>query len=261
MKKTIFAIVIALIVTYLLIGSFLYFSQASLLYFPTEQNFDECIGFEDYEKKSKMGTRFYFKNNSQDTLIVYYHGNAGSACDRSRFKHVFEESGASLLFVEYAGYSNDDVKPSRDLILKDVENIHQFILESNYKNIVLYGQSIGSGAASYYASLGGVNHMILVTPFSKLVNVAQSKYKIYPANILLKERYDNVEWLKNYNNSLTIIHGSEDGIVPSRFSQQLFDETSTLNKSYILIDGRGHNDIWLSPEFQNTVKEYINTVE
>lgn len=249
---------IQLIIIYILFGIYLFLNQKSMIYYPNNQDFEECSGFKDYQKINHNGTRFYYKHGSADKVIIYYHGNAGSACDRSYFKNVFEQSNASLIFVEYAGYSNDKKKPSRNLILKDVQNVHNYVRQNPYKNVIVYGQSIGAGAASYHAFLGNVNHLILVTPFSRLRDVAQSQYIIYPVSILLTEKYDNIKWLQNYEGKIIILHGDKDFIIPQKFSQKLFDEIPTKNKEYLLIKGKGHNDIWSSSVFKNKIIEYIN---
>ncbi len=243
---------------YVLFGIFLFMNQKSILYYPTHQNFETCESFQDYQKINHNGTRFYLKENSKDKIIVYYHGNAGSACDRSLSKETFEQNNASVIFVEYAGYSNDTVKPSQKLILQDVENVHNYIKQNSYKNIIVYGQSIGSGAASYHASLNNVDQLILATPFSTLKELAQSKYIIYPTALILTERYNNLEWLKNYQGDILIIHGNNDQIIPHKFSQKLFNQLNTKNKEYVLIKKAGHNDIWSFPEFKNKISEFIN---
>lgn len=259
--RSILRVFIGIVVLYVLFGFFLFVGQKSFLYYPDNQDFDSCYGFEDYEKVVFNGTRFYFKEGVEEKIIVYYHGNAGSACDRSYFKSIFEKSNASLIFVEYAGYSNDDVKPSRERIIRDVENVQMFVVEKDYSNVVIYGQSIGSGAASYHAYLGGVDDLILVTPFANLDDVAQSKYIVYPAFFLLREKYDNVKWLENYEGSLLIVHGDKDLVIPHKFSQKLFDEVYVKDKEYVLIEGIGHNDIWNSYLFQDTISNYINGLE
>lgn len=253
-------VLVMVLIIYILFGLFLFFSQKSLLYYPTNQDFYECIGFENYDKLNYNGTRFYYKEGAdKDNVIVYYHGNAGSACDRSAFKSIFEQSNASLIFAEYAGYSNDNENsPSRNLILRDVENLYNYIENEEFEEVLVYGQSIGSGAASYHSYLGEVDYLILVTPFSNLEEVVQSKYIIYPASILFRENFDNNKWLENYKGSLLIIHGSSDVVIPHKFSQELFEEVSTQNKEYILIEDRGHNDIWYSSLFRETISRSIN---
>ena len=251
-------ILIRLIIIYLLFGLFLFFTQKSMLYYPDNQDFESCSGFDDYQKINFNGTRFYYKQNSLDNVIVYYHGNAGSACDRSYFKPFFEQSNSSVIFVEYAGYSNDNKGPSRDLILQDVDNIQGFVKENSFKNVIVYGQSIGSGAASYHSSIGNVDSLILVGSFSNLDDVVQSKYTIYPASILLREKYNNKEWLQNFKGNMIVLHGDSDQAIPHSFSQKLFDEATTEKKEYVLIEGKGHNDIWNSSIFREKLIEFID---
>lgn len=89
-KKMISSVIIAMIITYFLVGLYLFFFQKSMIYFPNDQDFESCTGFKDYEKINHNGTRFYLKQIS-DQAIIYYHGNAGSACDRSFIKDLFEQ--------------------------------------------------------------------------------------------------------------------------------------------------------------------------
>lgn len=243
---------------YLLFALYLFFIQKSMIYYPDNQNFVTCTAFNDYEKLEHNGTRFYYKENSLEDVFVYYHGNAGSACDRAYHKSIFEESGRSVIFVEYIGYSADDKEPSQKLILKDVENIHEFIEAKYFEDIIVYGQSIGSGAASYHALLGNVNSLILVSTFSSLDDIVQSKYIVYPASILLREKYNNSEWLENFKGDLLILHGDSDVDIPARFSQKLFDGIENENKEYILIEGAGHNDMWSFNEFKTRIINFLS---
>ena len=243
---------------YFLFGLFLFFNQKSMLYYPDNQDFENCIAFNDYEKLEQNGTRFYYKENSLDELIIYYHGNAGSACDRAYNKEIFEDSGRSVIFLEYAGYSNNDKQPSQKLILKDVENLEEFIKTKDFKDIIVYGQSIGSGPASYHASISQIDSLILVSTFSNLVDLVQSKYIVYPASILLQEKYDNLENLKNFDGELLMLHGDSDSGIPARFSRDLFNQLEMKDKEYVLIKGVGHNDIWFSEDFINRLSSFIN---
>lgn len=251
-------IIIVFIVVYVLIGLLLYVFQKSLLYHPNKQDFYTCQAFKEYKKKTFNGTRFYYKQGNNETVIIHYHGNAGSTCDRSFTRPMFEQFDASIIYVEYAGYSNDTVRPSKKRILKDVKNIHNFVMQENYTNIIVYGQSLGSAAASYQAYLGNVNHLILVTPFSTLQELAQSMFKIYPASLILTEKFDNIKWLKEYENNLIIIHGDKDKIIPPKFSKILYNKVSNKNKEFVLIQGSGHNDIWRHSEFQQTLTSFLD---
>lgn len=243
---------------YILFGFILYFYQNNFLYYPDNQNFYDCNGFNDYEKIMYNGTRFYFKENNNDNINIIYHGNAGSACQRSYYKFLFEQNNASIIFVEYTGYSNDSKSPSKNLIFKDVENIHEYIRKNkNYSKIMVYGESIGSGAASYHTSLGSVNCLILSAPFSKLEDVVKEKYPIYPISILLKEDYDNIQLLKNYTGEVLILHGDSDAVISNNFSKELFESLISEKKEYVLIEKKGHNDLWDSTLYVEKLSKEI----
>jgi hypothetical protein len=249
-------IISIILFVYILLGAVLFFSQRSMIYFPSTQDFDSCSGFSEYEKVRYNGTRMYVKNQSPD-VIIYYHGNAGSACDRSITSSVFEETGSSVIYVEYAGYSNDPQPPSRERILNDVRNVQAFTAEKGYDRVTVYGQSIGSGPASYHASLGNVDTVILVTPFARLSDVAQSQFPMYPVGLLLQEDYDNVSWLSEYDGDVIILHGDQDEVIADRFSRDLYEELQTGKKEYLRIEGVGHNDMWSSASFRNTLSDLL----
>ena len=243
------------LLVYLLFGVFIFISHRSMIYHPdlVPSNFDHCPAFDDSEQINTNGTRAYYKHTT-DKIIVVYHGNAGSACDRSYLKNVFEENEYSYLFVEYAGYGGDQKKPSRELLFRDAENIVSFLKTKNYTQTLLFAESVGSGVASYHATLMSVDRILFISPFDSLVNLAQTKLPVYPMFLLekgSKENYDNLALLREYAGELTIIHGAKDNVIPLKRGKALFENINIPNKEFIIIDGAGHNDIY---NFESTWK-------
>ena len=221
----------------------MYLIQAKFVYFPDKRGFYSCSAFNDAQKLDANGTRFYFKKNS-DRLVIVYHGNAGSACDRHFLKKVFEDAGYSYIFAEYAGYADDKKSPSKKLLMQDAKNIGSFVKDGKFSKVVLFGESLGTALASYHSTLADVDGIILVAPFDSMLNIAKRQYPIYPVGLLLREDYDNIKSLKGYKGKITIIHGSKDGIVPISMARNLFDRLDTDKKSFIEVEGAGHNDIY-----------------
>jgi fermentation-respiration switch protein FrsA (DUF1100 family) len=235
--------------------------QDRATYFPTPQDFDNCPGFANAQKINHNGTRMYFTHyESSAALVIVFHGNAGSACDRRYLKTILDERGVSSLFVEYAGYSNDTKKPSRDLILKDADNAMAYAKSQNPKKIILLSESIGGGAASHLAK-DNPDAIILISPFSKLSDVARVHYPIYPIGLMIRADFDNVAALSKYRGRVAIIHGTADNVIPMKLSKTLFD-TIVASKKYYTINGAGHNDILgftqtndaLNSELNETIK-------
>jgi uncharacterized protein len=230
-------------VLYCIFALFFFFMQRKMMYFPNSQDFNSCGGFGDAEKIDINGTRAYFKKTS-DKLIVVYHGNAGSACDRTFLKEIFEKLDYSYLFVEYSGYSNDKRKPSKELLLNDVRNVNGYLSGKNFEETALFGESLGTGLASYHSTLAAADKIILVEPFDSILNFTKRNYRFLPVQTILKEDYDNIRWLRGFKGEITIIHGKADDIMPLSHAENLFRNINSTNKNMAIIDGAGHNDIY-----------------
>lgn len=244
------------IVVYILVGTLLFFRQNKMIYFPDNQDFEKCIGFANAQKIDANGTRAYFKENSK-TLVVFYHGNAGSACDRTYIKDVIEKHGLSFLIVEYAGYSNDQRDPSKELLLKDAENMANFIEKQNFEKVLLVGESLGGAIAAHHANVGKHDKILLLTPFDSLAAVAKDAFPLFPTQMLMKENYNNVEMLQDKDN-VWIVHGTEDEIIPQQHAKKLFESLKGENNQYFQITGAGHNNIFNFDETQKVLSNFLS---
>jgi len=237
-------------------GIFLYLFQKNIVYHPNNQDFYSCPGFQDAEKITLKDTRFYYKQNSKK-LLIYYHGNAGSACDRHFIKDRFEKLGYSYIFVEYTGYSADSKKPSKPLLLKDVENVNNFIKDIEYDELILVGSSLGSAFASYHSTLTSVDKIILISAFDSLLNVAKALYPFYPIKYMLKENYDNYEWLNGFSGKLLLLHPEKDTVVNIKHGERFFKRLEFSKKKFVRLKGVGHNDLFLNNMFWKEVTLFL----
>ena len=228
------------------------------MYFPSSQDFFECQGFQGFERRTYNITNFYFLDENSDNVLVYYHGNAGSVCDRSILAEYFFGLNHSIIFVEYFGYGNSDSSPSKEGILSNVEDINNFILSNNFSSVTAIGSSLGSGAASYQSFVGHVDNLILINPFDSILNVASKRYFFYPVRFILTENFDNVFWLEDFSGRVSIFHSELDRVVSPYHSENLYNSLSAENKSYLLIKGASHNTIWNSNVFISEIRSAVS---
>lgn len=258
MKKFIKSIIVIIIFLYVGFGLVLFIFQKSLVYYPDKQDFNLCADFRDSEKLNLNSTRVYYKKNSEK-LVIFYHGNAGSACMRAYLKDEFEKQGLSYLFVEYAGYSNDSNKPSKELLMKDVENVNQFIADKQFSKIIIAGESLGTALAVYHSSIASVDKLLLISPFYRMADMAKNNYGIYPISLMLTENYDSAKWIRSSQaKNIEIIHGSADEIVPIEQSRKLFNEARTASKKFVEVAGAHHNDIYNFDETYKNMMEFLS---
>ena len=214
------------------------------------------------EQFDHRGTKFYKTEGLNDTVIVYYHGNAGTACDRYEVRELLTQTGASLLFVEYPGYAGDTEKTTEKSIINTVDHVIEYLSE-NYEektNVIVIGRSIGTGAAAHHAARGALDATILISPFTSLPAVAQLHYRVYPADLLMKDHFDNEQSLRDFTENVTIIHGKNDTIIPQEIGYALYEELQTQKKHFVSIESGDHNNLMEIEEFRTVFRDTVNTM-
>ena len=240
---------------YITFGILITIKQESIVYHPNSQDFYDCPAFQAADKVTHNGTRMYVQSSNKPTVVLY-HGNAGSACDRAFYTNMFTSAGYGYIVVEYAGYSAGKSQPSHELIKQDVQNVVNYLSENDITNVTVAGESIGTGAATHHASLQAPNKLILISPFTNLLDIAKSRFWFYPTSRLVDNAFDNGTALEAYENEILIIHGNEDNIIPYKLGDSLFSDL-TVEKTLVTIDGAGHNNLFMYPETYQAITDFL----
>ena len=243
-------------VFYITFGLYLYINQERVVYHPSAQDFNSCPGFSKAEKVSYESTRMYVKTQDDEPVIVLYHGNAGSACDRAFYADLFSNAGYGYIIVEYAGYSNDTRVSSHTLVKEDVEHVAAYLEKHGLQSFIVVGESIGTGAAAYHASIDPPEKLLLISPFTDLEAVAHNRFWFYPTGIMVNNAFDNVSALDAYAGEATIIHGLNDTIIPHRLGSQLFQSLQT-TKKLVSIENADHNDLFQYEDTYTAINEFL----
>jgi pimeloyl-ACP methyl ester carboxylesterase len=247
--------IILFLIFYISFGVWLMLFQERVIYQPGEQVFDDCPALHDAAVVTHNGTRMYV-NSSTGPTVLLYHGNAGSACDRAFYADLFTQANFGYVLVEYAGYSNDPRRPTHELLKQDVHNVIDYLDQTQTTDILIVGESIGTGFASYHTSLIPPSRLLLITPFTDLAALARKRFWFYPTNLLVDNALDNTTALAAYPGPVAIIHGTDDGLIPFTLGQQVaagLGDRSTL----IAIDGAGHNDLFTYPTTYAAINEFL----
>lgn len=260
-KGVTFALLRVVILVYLGLGVVLYLRQDRMIFFPDQTPFTDCPQFSDAAQVNMEGTRgYFFSYGSSSDLIVLYHGNAGRACDREAYNMIALSSRVSILLVEYTGYAGDGAPPSVRSLLRDVEHVEQWAKMKAPKRLIIIGESIGSGPASYHASLSRPQKLALIAPFDRLHNVAADVYPVYPMGILLKDDLHNEKWARGAG-SVLIIHGTNDPAIHFSHGKALFDSLPQSDKQFIALPGATHEDVLSSYQTFSAIMHYITDKE
>ena len=247
LKRVLFTTARIAVLVYVGFGLLLFFGQRSLLYYPSDVTFGDCSTLREAEAVTlPSGARGYWLEVPEaETIVVIYHGNAGSACDRAIYAKFFESLGLSTFIAEYAGYGSDSRgAPTQSRILADAEAVAAYINQKGFSRTILVGKSLGASVAAYHASLYAPNLLILVNPTVSIEKRAKELYPLYPVSLLLRERYDTLTWAsKNTEVPIRLIHAGADELIPPHHSQELYEKLPQTDKTLNIIEGATHNTL------------------
>lgn len=261
-KRSIWALAFFL-VFYVSFFFYLISNQDNIIYHPPNRDFETCNQFPQQTKTVEHGqTRMYHRHNSEsDKVIIFYHGNGNVACDLGFLANSFEVTGVSYIFPEYIGYGGDGKKPSSEEIKNNVKDVIDYLEIQNYKEIIVIGQSVGTGIASYHVSQSSdVNKLLLISPFDSIVDVAVKRFIFYPDFLIrsfVENPFDNIKNLSDYTGEIIILHGNKDIVIPLERGKNLFENLKTENKEMVVIPDVGHNNIFDKEKVIREIKEFI----
>ena len=99
-------------------------------------------------------------------------------------------------------------------------------------DIVLYGESLGTGIATHVAQKYEFAGVILESPFTSMVDAAKNVYPYFPIRFLLKDKYESDKKIKNLKSPILIMHGEADKIVPFWMGKKMYKLANEPKYSY-----------------------------
>lgn len=231
--------------------------QRNLIYFPSRASADALvgraagIGLQAWRAAdgATIGWKPATSRNARHRMLVF-HGNAGYALDRDYFVKGLQALGDEweVFLFEYPGYGAREGTPSEATFKAAAAQALESLLAADSRPVFILGESLGSGVASYLAAtfpeqLAG---LLLVTPFSSLVDVAARHYPFLPVRFLLSERYDSIQALSHYRGPVAFLLAGRDEIVTTELGRQLHDSYS--GPRWLRIEAHaGHNTLPYHP--------------
>ena len=88
---------------------------------------------------------------------------------------------------------------------------------------------MGTGIATEISQNKNFAGLILETPFTSMIEAAKNFYPYIPVGLILKDKYENNEKIKNINIPVLVMHGEADQIVPFWMGKKIFNLASEPN--------------------------------
>ena len=253
-------------VSYIAFLGIMYVLQRKLIYLPSKvrpslKNFKEVYTEFQTQTKDKL-TLTHWSAKRGAPYIFVFHGNAGNIEDRAyKFKFLTDQ-GHSVFLVSYRGYGGNPGRPTELNLIDDSGRALQWFLEKekvSLKEVVFFGESLGSGVAVALAAQYPVGGLIFDGAYSSVRDVAQSVYPFIPVRFLLKDTWDSLSRIGKVRSPAFFIHSKKDTVLPFRFAEKLFQAANN-PKKHLWLEHSDHNDNLETEAVKKSILDFLQSL-
>jgi pimeloyl-ACP methyl ester carboxylesterase len=244
----------------------MYLFQERLIFLPSALPQDYVFEFEQEFEEFTLTTTdgaalnaLHFKTHNPKGVILYFHGNAGDLSRWGQVVNYFEPYGYDVIVMDYRTYGKSTGALSETALYKDAALMYDKA-KSMYseEQVVVYGRSLGTTFATSVAANFKPKHLVLEAPFCSLTKAAKERYWFLPVKWLLRYRFPTDTLLKEVTAPVTIIHGTEDRVVPYENSLCLQKILPKESLSLVTIKGGSHHDLSQYSNYEETIRTILS---
>lgn len=243
--------ILLIVGAYVAVAAYMYVNQRRFIYFPDAAHVDPVdvglSGVEEHVIATPDGERvvlWYAGPRDGRPLILFLHGNGGSIGDRAARFLFYRKAGFGVLFLSFRGYGGSTGSASESGLVADAVAAYDWLQARGHRpdEIVLVGESLGTGVAVQLAGQRKAAAVALEAPYSSIAAIAASQYWYLPVRLLLKDQFDSLSRIRSIDAPLLISHGERDEIVPFAMGRELY-AAAVEPKEFFAVPGAGHDVI------------------
>ncbi len=251
LKTTMLILLLGLAVIYAALIGYIYAFQRTLQYHPDPaMRSPESVGLDGFDTialKSPDGESIiaWHKPAAMGRpTILYFHGNAGSISTRPRKIGYFGSTDYGMLAVSYRGYGGSTGSPSEPGLVADAETAYRWLTANGVAadQILVLGESLGSGVAVQLAAKYPVRALALEAPYSNAVDIGAARYWYLPVRFLMHDQFRSSDHIAMVKAPLLVTHGVDDRLIPIEQGRKLF-ALAHEPKTFVEVPGGGHEII------------------
>jgi uncharacterized protein len=177
--------------------------------------------------------------------LLYFHGNGGNLLGRAARLAHYMKQGYGMMMMSYRGFSGSTGSPSEAANIADALLAFDTLVASGTaaRDIILYGESLGTGVAAQVAAARPAAGLILDAPYTSTVDVGADVYWFLPVRLLMSDRYETKRYIKALKAPLLVVHGEADQVIPVAMGRQVY-ALAPEPKQLAVIPQAGHENHW-----------------
>lgn len=248
-RVSIYSVLMAVVIV---VGALAYFGLTSLepmlMYHPdrvrTPPQAVGLAGVAEVELKTPDGNMvlaWWSRPKPGRPTVLYFHGNGASLANRAHRIQRFQQVGLGVFVMTYRGYGGSTGKPTERDNVADAKQAYDHLIAAGIKphEIVLFGESLGTGIAVQVAAEKEIRGLILDSPYTSMLDLAATHYPILPADLVMKDRYETMRYIEKVRVPLLVVHGEADQVIPIEMGRKVL-AAAQVPKEMIAVPGAPH---------------------
>lgn len=250
MGKVITSLLTAAVLVYLGLCAYYYVFQEQLIYLPEKvlsaSPKDLGLAYKDLTLTTSDGVAinaWYVPSPRARATVLFSHGNAGNIGNRLETIRMMHSLGLNVLVYDYRGFGRSEGSPGEDGTYRDAEAAWDYLVkhaETAPERIILWGRSLGGAVAIELATRKKAGALIVESTFTSLTAMANIVVPYLPGSLLVRHRYANSEKVPAITAPALFIHSPDDEMIPFAHGRELYEKTSSPQKTFVAISGT-HN--------------------
>jgi uncharacterized protein len=196
----------------------------------------EEINFRSGNGKMLNGWFLKPKSGTATATVLQLHGNGGNISYQYQFARPLVKAGFQVMVFDYEGYGRSEGKPSQEKVLDDGLSALNYIREREDvkgKKLLLFGQSLGGHLSCVVAARAKeqIDALVIEGAFTghELMGVYVGKQHHAPAwlaRMLIRTKYEGIEYIPEVKVPKLIIHSTEDQVCPFYMGKEIYEKAA-----------------------------------
>lgn len=259
-------LLLSLVAFYLVIVVLMYTLQRLLLYHPSRRigppDTYGLSGFSEDFINAPDGTplQVWYRPAAQGfPTIAYFHGNADHIGNRSPILQALADKGFGVLGLSYRGYGKSGGSPDENGLYMDARTAIAYLNGKGIatENLILYGESLGTGVAVQMATEHPVAMLILQAPYISVEDRASELYRFIPVKRMIKDKFRSIDKIGRVRAPLLLFHGEQDAVIPPSHGRRLLAQANEPKQGHFL--GQTHHNDFDSALISEHVLAFTRT--
>ena len=266
-RKKIWKWVRILLIIYIIAGITLYFLQEKILFHPEKLPANHAFNFSIPFKEINLAVtnernlsivQFTVPDSVCQGVVLYFHGNRRNIERYVPFASNFTKNNYEVWMMDYPGFGKSTGERTEDIMYEDAKELYKMARARFAKDsIIIYGKSLGTGIASFLASVKDCKRLMLEAPYYSIDALAAHYLPFYPVSWMCKYHFPTYGYFEKVDAPISIFHGTHDEVIPYSQSKRLI-KIAKPGAELITIEDGTHNNLNSYPLFHQKLDSLLH---